>query len=192
MVVILLIDNFDSFVYNLARYVVESGASVKVVRNNAITIDEIRALKPDGIILSPGPKSPNEAGICLSVVHELHKEFPILGVCLGHQAIGQAFGGDVVRAIKPMHGKTEIIEHSGVGVLADIASPTTVTRYHSLVVDMTNVKDLNVTSVTNKGEVMAIEHIRLPVYGVQFHPEAVLTEQGRAMIKNFLDICNKS
>ena len=189
---ILLIDNFDSFVYNLARYGVESGASVKVVRNNAITIDEIRALKPDGIILSPGPKSPNEAGICLSVVQELHKEFPILGVCLGHQAIGQAFGGDVVRAIKPMHGKTEIIEHSGVGVLAGIASPTTVTRYHSLVVDMTNTKDLNVTSVTNKGEVMAIEHISLPVYGVQFHPEAVLTEQGRAMIKNFLDICNKS
>ncbi len=189
---ILLIDNFDSFVYNLARYAVESGEEVKVVRNNAITIEQIRLLNPQGIILSPGPRSPNEAGICLEVVKQLYTEFPILGVCLGHQTIGQVFGGDVVRAIAPIHGKTEVIKHSGTGVFQEIANPTTVTRYHSLVVDMTNAKELKITSKTDKGEVMAFEHESLPVHGVQFHPEAVLTECGRKIMENFIHICKKN
>ena len=185
---ILLIDNYDSFVYNLARYGVEAGVEVKVVRNDEITVDEIIKLNPMGIILSPGPCSPNEAGICLELVEKLYKKFPILGVCLGHQAIGQVFGGTVKKAIKPIHGKTETITHDKSGIFDGAQNPTVVTRYHSLIVELNENSELVVNSRTDNGEIMAFTHKQFPTYGVQFHPESVLCEDGRIMVNNFINI----
>jgi len=187
---ILLIDNYDSFVYNLARYAVEYGQNVKVFRNDKITISEIENIDPQGIILSPGPCSPNESGICLELIEKLHKKYPILGVCLGHQAIGQYFGGKVNKAIKPIHGKTEQISHNGNGLFKGIKSPTIVTRYHSLIVELANDNELEINSKTKDNEIMAFQHKIYNVYGLQFHPESILSEHGRLMINNFIDIAN--
>jgi anthranilate synthase component 2 len=190
---ILMIDNYDSFTYNLVQYFGELGAEVRVFRNDQIGVDEVAALKPEKIVLSPGPCTPNEAGICLELIERLKGRFPILGVCLGHQAMGQAFGGKVVRARQVMHGKTSLIHHRGEGVFSALPSPFTATRYHSLVVareslpaefEMTAWTQLEDGSVD---EIMGLRHKSLPLEGVQFHPESILTEHGHAMLKNFLD-----
>lgn len=185
---ILLIDNYDSFVYNLARYVSELGRSRLVYRNDALTIGEIRDMAPSHIILSPGPCTPDEAGISNQVVRELGPEIPILGVCLGHQCVGQVYGGRIIRAGQPMHGKTSLIKHDGKGVFHGLPDPLRVTRYHSLVVDPTAVPpELVVTSTSPDGEIMGLRHRVHPVVGVQFHPEAVLTRKGHQMLRNFLE-----
>ena len=185
---ILLIDNYDSFVYNLARYVGELGFERRVVRNDDIDLAEISELAPSHIILSPGPCTPNEAGITLDVIAEFGPLIPMLGVCLGHQAIGQAYGGDVIRAGRPMHGKTSDIEHDGREIFAGLPHPLRVTRYHSLVVDPQSLpSQLEVSATSPDGEIMAFRHRQYPVRGVQFHPEAVLTQGGHAMLRNFLD-----
>jgi anthranilate synthase/aminodeoxychorismate synthase-like glutamine amidotransferase len=184
---ILLIDNYDSFVYNLARYVGQIGYERKVVRNNKITIQEIDALKPSHIILSPGPCAPNEAGICLDVITAFYSKIPILGICLGHQAIGQAFGGKIIRAKEPKHGKEATISHDGCGIFAKIDSPLKVGLYHSLAVsDDDFPQSLKVTARSENAEIMAITHRQHPVVGVQFHPESVLTSQGYQLLCNFL------
>jgi anthranilate synthase/aminodeoxychorismate synthase-like glutamine amidotransferase len=184
---ILIIDNFDSFTYNLAQYFGELGANLQIFRNNAISVSEIRAHAPDGIVISPGPGTPDHAGITLSVIAELADAIPILGVCLGHQAIGQAFGGKVIRAAELMHGKTSQIYHDGTGVFEDLPSPLTATRYHSLVVDPESVPPcLRVTAHTRDGVIMGLSHTDLPVFGVQFHPESFLTTAGRPLLQNFL------
>lgn len=185
---ILLIDNYDSFVYNLARYVSELGYQREVVRHDAITLAEIQALKPTHIILSPGPCTPDEAGICLDIVEKLGSTVPILGVCLGHQVIGQVYGGRIARAIKPMHGKTSQIHHHQAGLFTALPHPLTVVRYHSLIVDHLQDAVLNITATSNENEVMAVAHRDFPVYGVQFHPEAEMTECGRDLLANFLSI----
>jgi len=185
---LLLIDNYDSFVYNLARYVSELGWEREVVRNDAITLEEIEALAPSHIIISPGPCTPNEAGISNAVIRHFEATIPILGVCLGHQCIGQVYGGQVVRAGRPMHGKTSLITHVGLGVFRDLPSPLRVTRYHSLVVDrQTFPNDLILTANSPDGEIIALRHRTHPVVGVQFHPEAVLTESGHQLLRNFLE-----
>jgi anthranilate synthase/aminodeoxychorismate synthase-like glutamine amidotransferase len=183
---LLLIDNYDSFTYNLAQYLGELGAEVRVVRNDRVTIDEIRAIRPSQIVISPGPCTPNEAGISLAVIHELKGQIPILGVCLGHQAIGQAFGGKVVRAHKVMHGKVSKIAHDGRGLFEGIASPMEATRYHSLVVERASFPSVLRETASCDGEVMALEHRELPVWGVQFHPESILTREGKTLLSNFL------
>jgi len=189
---ILMIDNYDSFTYNLVQYLGELGADVLTVRNDEITIAEISELNPDGIVISPGPCTPDDAGICLEVVARLGESFPILGVCLGHQCIGQVFGGQVVRADKVMHGKTSMMFHRGEGVFAGLPQPFTATRYHSLVLKKDNVPDcLEVTAWTEKPEggieeIMGIKHKRLPVEGVQFHPESILTRVGHDLLRNFI------
>ncbi|MBD3308143.1 anthranilate/aminodeoxychorismate synthase component II [candidate division KSB3 bacterium] len=184
---ILIIDNFDSFTYNLAQYFGELGANLQIFRNNAISVSEIRAHAPDGIVISPGPGTPDHAGITLSVIAELADAIPILGVCLGHQAIGQAFGGKVIRAAELMHGKTSQIYHDGTGIFEDLPSPLTATRYHSLVVDPESVPPcLRVTAHTRDGVIMGLSHTDLPVFGVQFHPESFLTTAGRPLLQNFL------
>lgn len=186
---ILVIDNYDSFVENLARYCRELGKKTIVYRNDKITINKIKELKPSHIILSPGPCTPNEAGICIDIVKEFYKTTPILGVCLGHQAIGQAFGGKIIKAKVPMHGKSSIIEHNKNGVMESIESPTKVARYHSLVVCYKSLpKELEVTSRTKENEIMAFQHKESPTFGVQFHPESVLTDSGYEIIRNFIDI----
>lgn len=186
---ILLIDNYDSFVFNLARYVAELGFKYQVVRNDQISLQEVVALKPSHLILSPGPCSPNEAGISLSLVETFLKTIPILGVCLGHQAIGQACGGKVVRAATPRHGKSSLIHHDGKGLFQDLPNPFKVARYHSLIVENESLPNcLKVTARTADNEIMAIEHTDYPVFGVQFHPESVLTEHGHAMLERFLKI----
>lgn len=185
---ILLIDNYDSFVFNLARYVAELGYEYQVVRNDQITLDEIAARAPTHIILSPGPCSPNEAGISLSLITRFLATIPILGVCLGHQAIGQACGGKVVRAANPKHGKSSLVHHDGKGLFQDLPNPFKVARYHSLIVENDSLPAcLKVTARTAENEIMAIEHQDYPVFGVQFHPESVLTEHGHAMLKRFLN-----
>jgi anthranilate synthase/aminodeoxychorismate synthase-like glutamine amidotransferase len=185
--VILLLDNYDSFVYNLSRYVRELGEDPVVVRNDAITVDEIRALAPSHIIVSPGPCSPTEAGISVSVIRELGANIPILGVCLGHQAIGTAYGAEVVRARKPMHGKTSRIHHDGSELFAGVPSPFIATRYHSLVIAPDSLPSaLRVTATSEDGEIMAVAHRTNPVVGVQFHPESALTEHGYWLIDRFL------
>ncbi len=185
---LLMIDNYDSFTYNLAQYLGELGAEVRVERNDRITVDEIIAAAPQKIVISPGPCTPNEAGISLEVIRRLAGQIPILGVCLGHQAIGQAFGGTVVRARKVMHGKTSRIEHDERGLFRGIASPMEATRYHSLVVEPESFpSSLRVTARTADGEIMALEHRELPVWGVQFHPESILTPDGKRLLANFLD-----
>lgn len=184
---ILLVDNYDSFVWNLARYVAELGAPRLVVRNDRITLDEIAALAPSHIILSPGPCGPAEAGICMDVIRRFGPRVPILGVCLGHQCIGAAYGGVVDRALRPMHGKTSPITHDGTGVFSDLPSPLTVTRYHSLIVrDEGLPACLAVTARSAEGEIMGLAHHSFPVHGVQFHPEAALTEHGHALLASFL------
>jgi anthranilate synthase component 2 len=190
---ILMIDNYDSFTYNLVQYLGELGAEVQTHRNDQITVKEIAALKPSHIVLSPGPCTPNEAGICLELIEKLAGRFPILGVCLGHQCIGQAFGGKVVRARQVMHGKTSRIHHRGKGVFRALPSPFTATRYHSLIVAEAGFPDsLEVTAFTQHAdgahdEIMGLRHKSLPVEGVQFHPESILTEHGHDLLRNFLE-----
>ncbi len=185
---ILIIDNYDSFVYTLAGYVEKCGAPYEVHRNDKITIDEIWQMRPAGIILSPGPCTPNEAGICIDVIRECGTKIPILGVCLGHQAIADAYGGKTVRAGKPVHGKNDKIAHDGNALFHNIKTPMEIGRYHSLIVDIDQAPYLRVTASNNQDEIMAIQHIKNPVYGVQFHPESVLTPQGLDIIRNFLNL----
>jgi len=190
---LLMIDNYDSFTYNLVQYFGELGQEVKVVRNDAISVADIAALKPTKIVISPGPCTPNEAGISLEVLEKLSGSIPILGVCLGHQSLGQAFGGNVIRAKTIMHGKTSLMHHKGQGVFAGLPSPFEATRYHSLVVEKDSLPDcLEITAWTENedgsfDEIMGLRHKTLPVQGVQFHPESILTQHGHAMLKNFLE-----
>jgi len=184
---VLMIDNYDSFTYNLVQYFGELGADMRVVLNDALDIAGIEALRPEKIVISPGPCSPNEAGVSLQVIAAFAGRVPILGVCLGHQAIGQAFGGRVVHAKELMHGKTSPVAHAGVGVFAGLPTPFTATRYHSLAVERASLPaDLEVTAWTEDGEIMGVRHRRFDVEGVQFHPESVLTEHGHRMLENFL------
>ena len=190
---ILMIDNYDSFTYNLVQYLQSLGAEVKVVRNDAMTVDEIAKLAPERIVISPGPCTPNEAGVSLEIIERLGANTPILGVCLGHQSIGQAYGGNVIRAGRIMHGKTSRIHHEGKGVFAGLPDAYEATRYHSLVVERSSLPDaLEVTAWTENEdgsfeEIMGLRHREYPVEGVQFHPESILTEHGHALLKNFLE-----
>ncbi|WML42653.1 aminodeoxychorismate/anthranilate synthase component II [Neobacillus sp. PS3-40] len=186
---ILVIDNYDSFTHNLIQYIRQvTEHEVIIKRNDHITIEQIEKLQPDYILLSPGPGNPTEAGICLKIVEYFHKTIPILGVCLGHQTIAQAFGGTVEKANHPMHGKISMIKHDEKGVFCKIASPMQVTRYHSLIVHKETLpRELEITALTEDGEIMAIRHKKFPVEGVQFHPEAILTELGMKMIDNFFN-----
>jgi len=184
-----LIDNYDSFTFNLVHYLGELGAEVQVWRNDEKTVDEVLADEPDAIVLSPGPCTPNEAGICLALVERASATTPILGVCLGHQAIGQAFGGDVVRAPSPMHGKVSRVSHRSRGLFRGVNGPFLATRYHSLIIRReTAPPDLEITAETDDGLIMAVEHRDLPVHGVQFHPESIASEHGRVVIANFLEL----
>jgi len=186
---ILVIDNYDSFTYNLVHYLNELGAETLVHRNDAISAAEALGLKPQGVLLSPGPCTPNEAGICLSLLETAPADLPIFGVCLGHQAIGQACGGAVVRAGALMHGKTSLIHHTGKGVFEGLKNPFTATRYHSLSVRREDLpEDLEVTAWTDDGEIMGVQHRTRPVHGVQFHPESIATECGHELLANFLRI----
>jgi len=186
---ILVVDNYDSFTYNLVHYLNELGAETLVYRNDALSVEEALGLKPAGVLLSPGPCTPNEAGICLGLLAAAPDDLPILGVCLGHQAIGQAYGGDVVRAKAIMHGKTSPIHHEGKGIFAGLPDPFTATRYHSLSVEKSTLpKVLEVTGWTEDGEIMGFQHRDKPVHGVQFHPESIATEGGHAMLANFLQL----
>jgi anthranilate synthase component 2 len=186
---LVLIDNYDSFAFNLVHYLGELGAQVEVHRNDKVTSAAVIAADPDAIVLSPGPCTPKEAGICLDLIAKASPKIPILGVCLGHQAIGDAFGGQVVRAPEPVHGKLSTIHHQGKGVFRGINAPFNATRYHSLVVErMTLPRDLTVTADTDDGLIMGLAHSRLPVHGVQFHPESIASEHGHLLLKNFLDI----
>lgn len=188
---ILVVDNYDSFTWNLVHYLAELGAETKVVRNDDLTAAEAWGLKPEAVLLSPGPCSPNEAGICLSVLESAPLDMPIFGVCLGHQAMGQAFGGEVIRAQTLMHGKTSPIEHGGQGVFRGLPSPFTATRYHSLAVRRETLPDvLEVTAWTADGEIMGLAHRTRPIHGVQFHPESIATEHGHDLLANFLDLAN--
>jgi anthranilate synthase component 2 len=184
---LLMIDNYDSFTYNLVQYLAELGADVRVYRNDAITLDEVAALAPDGIVISPGPCTPNEAGISVPLIKRFAGTIPMLGVCLGHQAIGQAFGGTIVRAQRVMHGKLSPVTHDGQGVFAGLPTPFAVTRYHSLAIERGSVPpELEVTATSDDGEIMGVRHRALAVEGVQFHPEAILTEHGKQLLANFL------
>lgn len=184
---ILVIDNYDSFTYNLVQYLGELGEQPMVRRNDAITLEEIATLKPDHILISPGPCTPNEAGISLALIERFKGEIPILGVCLGHQAIGQAFGGEVVRAERMMHGKTSPIHHDGQTVFAGLPNPFTATRYHSLIVRKETLPDcLTITAETPEGEIMGLRHKEYRVEGVQFHPESIITDHGHQILRNFL------
>jgi anthranilate synthase component 2 len=184
---LLMIDNYDSFTYNLVQYLGELGAEVNVYRNDAITLEQIAAWRPEKIVISPGPCTPTEAGISVPLIQRFAGEIPILGVCLGHQAIGQAFGGRVVRAGRVMHGKLSSIRHRGNGVFAGLNNPLSATRYHSLAIERASLPAcLEVTAETEDGEIMGVRHREHAVEGVQFHPEAILTEQGRELLSNFL------
>lgn len=185
---LLMIDNYDSFTYNIVQYFGELGEDVRVYRNDEITIEQIEALNPDRICISPGPKAPAQAGISVEVLKHFAGKKPILGVCLGHQAIGEAFGGKVIRAKQVMHGKTSVIAHTGVGVFKDIPSPFTVIRYHSLAIERASLPScLEVTAWTDDGEIMGVRHRQFDIEGVQFHPESILSEHGHALLKNFLE-----
>ena len=184
---ILLLDNYDSFVYNLRRYVEELGGEAEVARSDALSVRDVEGIAPTHIILSPGPCTPSQAGICTDVVRELGASIPILGVCLGHQCIGEAYGGRTVRAVRPLHGRAARVIHDAAGVLEGIPSPFLATRYHSLVIDpATCPNDLHVTARSDEGEIMAVQHAHYPVVGVQFHPESAATEWGYRIIGNFL------
>ena len=188
---ILVVDNYDSFTYNLVHYLAELGAETRVVRNDDLTAAEAWALKPEAVLLSPGPCTPNEAGICLALLDTAPLDMPIFGVCLGHQAMGQAFGGDVIRAKTLMHGKTSPMLHEGRSVFAGLPSPFTATRYHSLAVKRETLPDvLEVTAWTADGEIMGLAHKTRPIHGVQFHPESIATEHGHDLLANFLDLAN--
>ncbi|MBY0355135.1 MAG: aminodeoxychorismate/anthranilate synthase component II [Rickettsiales bacterium] len=186
---ILLLDNYDSFTYNLLHYLAELGAETEVVRNDALSVTDIRSKQPQGILISPGPGRPEDAGICPDVIRELGAEIPIFGVCLGHQAIGMVFGGDVIRAPQPMHGKTSLIHHMNEGVFSGLPSPFTATRYHSLIVKAETLPDtLKVTAQTEDGLIMGLQHRHYPIHGVQFHPESIASEHGHALLNNFLTL----
>lgn len=184
---LLILDNYDSFTYNLVQYFGELGADIQVHRNDAITVEEIQCLKPERICISPGPCTPNEAGISLELIREMGASTPILGVCLGHQSIGQVYGGEVVRAERLMHGKTSPIYHEGASIFSGLQSPFEATRYHSLIVRRDTLPDcLQITAWTQEGEIMGLQHKQYPVHGVQFHPESILTQNGKKMLENFL------
>ncbi len=189
---LIMIDNYDSFTYNLVQYLGELGADVKVFRNDEITVDELKALQPERIMISPGPCTPNEAGISMDVIRAFAGEVPILGVCLGHQSIGQVYGGNIIHAGEIMHGKTSLVHHNGKYVFSGLSNPYTATRYHSLVIDKNSLPDcLEVTAWTETesgemDEIMGVRHKQLAVEGVQFHPESILTEHGHDLLKNFL------
>ncbi len=186
---ILVIDNYDSFTYNLVHYLNELGAETRVARNDAITVAEALGLKPQGVLLSPGPKTPDDAGICLSLLEQAPADLPIFGVCLGHQSIGQAYGGKVIHAKALMHGKTSPIHHNDKGVFKGLKNPFTATRYHSLAVRPEDLPaDLEMTAWTDDGEIMGVQHKTRPVFGVQFHPESIATECGHELLANFLDV----
>ncbi|MBE2179362.1 MAG: aminodeoxychorismate/anthranilate synthase component II [Chthoniobacterales bacterium] len=186
---ILVLDNYDSFTYNLVQYFGELGAELHVVRNDRITVDEIRKLTPERIVVSPGPCTPHEAGISCGVIKAFGESTPILGVCLGHQCIGEVYGGDVVRADRLMHGKTSPILHKGEGVFRGLPSPFEATRYHSLIVKRDTFPDsLQITAETAEGEIMGLQHRQFPVHGVQFHPESILTTEGKQLLRNFLEL----
>ena len=188
---LLVIDNYDSFTYNLVQYFGELGAEMKVVRNDKISLEEIAKLAPDLICISPGPCTPNEAGVSCDVIREFGGKIPILGVCLGHQSIGQVFGGDVVRAAELMHGKTSVVKHGGESVFKGLPESFTATRYHSLIVQRDTLPDcLEITAETEDGVIMGLKHKEMEIHGVQFHPESILTEHGKEMLKNFLDLAS--
>lgn len=191
--VFILIDNYDSFTYNLWHYLGELGAKVEVFRNDDLSAEAVLSKSPEGIVLSPGPCAPDQAGICLDLIAKAAGRVPILGVCLGHQSIGQAFGGKVVRAPQPVHGKTEQISHDGTGLFRDIPSPFQATRYHSLVVEEASLPSvLKATAFSPDGLIMALEHRDLPIFGVQFHPESIASEHGRTLLGNFLSIAGQT
>ena len=188
---LLVIDNYDSFTYNLVQYLGELGAEVVVRRNDAVTVEEIGALAPSGIVLSPGPCAPAQAGVTVDVIRAWGDRIPMLGVCLGHQAIGEAYGGKVVRATRAVHGKTSRIEHDGTGMFAGLPSPLVVGRYHSLIVDRASLPaslEVAATATDDPSEIHALRHVSHPVWGVQFHPESVLTPNGKQLLRNFLDL----
>ncbi len=185
---VIVIDNYDSFTYNLVQYLGELGADIQVYRNDAITVEEVRALNPDHILISPGPGTPEEGGVSMQIIAELGPEIPTLGVCLGHQAIGAVFEGDVLRAERLMHGKTSEVTHNNSTLFKDIPSPFTATRYHSLVVNEPLPDVLEPTAYTAEGELMGLEHKHYPIYGVQFHPESILTQYGHELLRNFLNV----
>ena len=186
----ILIDNYDSFTYNLYHYLMELGAKVEVIRNDKITADDVIAKKPKGIILSPGPCTPNEAGICMELIDKAKGLIPILGVCLGHQSMGQVFGGKVVRAPYVMHGKISPINHTGKGIFKDLPETFDATRYHSLLVDNADLPDcLEITAMSEDGLIMGLQHKDYAIHGVQFHPESIASEHGHGLLRNFLDLC---
>ena len=186
---ILVIDNYDSFTYNLVQYLGEMESDIRVFRNDEITLEEIEALNPNHLLISPGPCTPNEAGISLSLIEHFKGKIPILGVCLGHQSIGQAFGGDVVRAERLMHGKTSEVMHDGMSLFADIPSPFIANRYHSLIVKRETLPScLEITAETAEGEIMGLRHKEYAIEGVQFHPESIMTEHGQQLLRNFLKL----
>ncbi len=186
---ILLIDNYDSFTWNLVHYLGQLGAAVEVYRNDELTVDQVVAKKPKAVVLSPGPCDPDKAGICLDLVARTSERLPILGVCLGHQAIGQVYGGKVVRAPAPMHGKVSAIRHQGLGVFRNLPSPFKATRYHSLTIDRASLPNtLTITAESEDGVIMGVQHREHPVHGVQFHPESIATEHGHALLRNFLEL----
>ncbi len=187
---ILIIDNYDSFVYNLARYIEQLGYDYKIIRNDKITITEIKAINPKAIIISPGPGKPKDAGICIELIKELGATIPILGVCLGHQAIGEAYGGATKHASAPMHGKASLINHNEKDIFNNIKSPIKAGRYHSLITDISQSNDLTTTATSESDEIMAIKHKHHPVFGVQFHPESILTAHGIKIIDNFITYSN--
>ncbi len=185
---ILIIDNYDSFTYNLVQYLGEMNVELNVVRNDKISIDEIRKLHPEGIVISPGPCTPKEAGVSVPLIKEFYKEIPILGVCLGHQSIGEAFGGDVVKAPSVVHGKTSEVLHEGKGIFNSIPNRFLATRYHSLVIEpKTMPAELEVTAKTEDGVVMGVQHKQYPIFGVQFHPESIATQHGKILLRNFVE-----
>jgi len=186
---ILVIDNYDSFTYNLVHYLAELGAETQVYRNDALTVQDALAMAPQAILLSPGPCAPDQAGICLPLLRAAPEDMPVLGVCLGHQAIGQAYGGDVIRAKTLMHGKTSLIHHNDTGIFKDLPNPFTATRYHSLAVKKETLPaELMVTAWTEDGEIMGVQHRTRPIHGVQFHPESIATEGGHQLLANFLEL----
>ncbi|MQL53525.1 anthranilate/aminodeoxychorismate synthase component II [Desulfofundulus thermobenzoicus] len=186
---VIMIDNYDSFVYNLVQYLQELGQEVRVFRNDRVTLEEMEALSPSHIVISPGPCTPDEAGISLAAIKHFAGRIPILGVCLGHQAIGQAFGGRVVRAGRPMHGKTSLVYHDGTGIYRGLPNPFAAARYHSLLVERETLPDcLTITAQTDQGEIMGLRHWEYPVEGVQFHPESILTMVGKKLLANFLTL----
>lgn len=184
---IVMIDNYDSFTYNLVQYLGELGAEITVFRNDEVSVDEVMALKPDHIVISPGPGDPDDGGVSNDVIREIGPTTPLLGVCLGHQCIGYAFGGQVTRAPRLMHGKVSSVYHNGRGIFNGVPSPFQATRYHSLIVEEPVPDSLEVTAFTRDGEIMGMRHLEYPIVGVQFHPESILTEHGKRILRNFLD-----